>query len=82
MPTEFPPVAICPLCRHISYQEKRIGQRCGAKPGGVRCMGVFLSALNKRDWASCSVCGASGQQPSGFRCDACSGTGWSFIRSS
>jgi len=48
MATEFPPVAICPFWRSISYEEKRIGQRCGRKPGGVRCMGVYLNALNKR----------------------------------
>jgi DnaJ-class molecular chaperone len=81
MATPLPPVAVCTRCGDITYDAVRINQRCGRKPGGKRCKGLYRSALNKTDWAKCDLCKGSGRD-AGATCEACHGTGWSYVRNS
>lgn len=64
MSTDNPPVAVCTKCGDITYSPERINAQCGRQPGGMRCMGVYGSALGKNDWAQCGACDGSGK---GFR---------------
>jgi hypothetical protein len=80
MGTEEPPVAICTVCGDTTYQLERIDSRCGRKPGGKRCKGIYGSALNNGDWAKCIACDGVGRFGNAGSCSLCQGTGWSFVR--
>ena len=78
--TQAQPVAVCTVCRAISYSMTGINGPCGRTVGGRRCRGVNGSALNENDWAVCDQCTGTGSVDNS-RCQYCSGAGWLYIRS-
>ena len=77
--TALSPVGVCTRCGDFTYDAARINGNCGRRPGGKRCRGVYGSALNKDDWATCASCNGAGRV-SYATCPACQGSGWRFVR--
>ena len=73
-----PPIAICTRCKTPISNAILINDRCGKRFDGVRCNGVYRSALNYADWKKCAACAGSGLHAK-KRCEDCQGTGWQYI---
>jgi hypothetical protein len=76
---ETPPVAVCAKCGDFTYDAAKINNKCARQPAGKRCKGVYGSALDKDDWATCARCKNTGQM-FGVPCLACQGSGWRYVR--
>jgi DnaJ-class molecular chaperone len=74
------PVAVCTKCGKYSSSAQQINSQCNAKPDGKkRCGGVFGSALNENDWATCDLCNGKGRNESEI-CPCCQGFGVMYVR--
>jgi hypothetical protein len=70
--TEFPPVGVCTKCGDITYDLSRLNGSCGR----FRCKGIYGSALNNNDWATCDACNGTCVTDIENSCPRCQRTGW------